>query len=80
MDKVIWKLSREQSYFVGNVLVWVKDVFFPSCPCLNVSCRGIFEHTQTHIYLYISCSYPKFLLNIWKYGFFLDKFESGLFF
>ena len=53
MDKVIWKLSREQSYFVGNVLVGVKDVFLQSCPCLNVGCRGILEYKKIYIYIYI---------------------------
>ena len=32
MDKVIWKLTREWPYFLGNVLVGVRVVFLPSCP------------------------------------------------
>ena len=31
MDKVIWKLTREQSYFLGNVLVGVRVIFLPDC-------------------------------------------------
>ena len=30
MDKVIWKLLGEWSYFIGNVLVGVKEAFLPS--------------------------------------------------
>ena len=29
MDKVIWKSTREWSYFLGNVLVGVKVAFLP---------------------------------------------------
>ena len=32
MDKVIWKLSGEWSYFVGNVLVGVKNIFYRVAP------------------------------------------------
>ena len=40
MDKVIWKLirelkkklTREWSYFLGNILVGVRIVFLPDCP------------------------------------------------
>ena len=31
-DKTIWKSTREQSYFLDNVLVGVKVVFLPDCP------------------------------------------------
>ena len=32
MDKVIWKLTRELSYFLGNVLAGVKVAFLPDYP------------------------------------------------
>ena len=32
MDKVIWKLTGEWSYFLGNVLVGVRVVFLPDYP------------------------------------------------
>ena len=31
MDKVIWKLTREQLYFLGKVLVGVRVVFLLDC-------------------------------------------------
>ena len=31
MDKTIWKLTREWSYFLGNVLVGVRVVFLLNC-------------------------------------------------
>ena len=31
MNKVIWKLTREGPYFLGNILVEVKVVFLPNC-------------------------------------------------
>ena len=34
MDKVIWKITREKSYFVGNVLVGVRVAFLPECPLI----------------------------------------------
>ena len=42
MDKEIWKLirelkkklTREWSYFLGNVLVRVRVVFLPDCPLI----------------------------------------------
>ena len=30
MDKVIWKLTGERPYFLGNVLVEVRIVFLPN--------------------------------------------------
>ena len=32
MDKAIWKLTGELSYFLGNVLVGVRVTFLPECP------------------------------------------------
>ena len=32
MNKSVWKLIREWSYFLGNVLVGVRIVFLPDCP------------------------------------------------
>ena len=32
MDKVIWKLTKYLSYFLGNVLVGVRIAFLPDCP------------------------------------------------
>ena len=32
MDKAIWKLTRELSYFLGNVLAGVKVAFLPDYP------------------------------------------------
>ena len=32
MDKVIWKLTREQPYFLSNVLVGVRAVFLLDYP------------------------------------------------
>ena len=32
MDKVIWKLTGEGLYFLGNVLLRVKVVFLPNYP------------------------------------------------
>ena len=34
MDKVIWKIIREYSYFLGNVLVGVRVAFLPECPLI----------------------------------------------
>ena len=34
MDEVIWKLTGEGPYFLGNVLVWVRVVFLPDCPLI----------------------------------------------
>ena len=34
MDKTIWKLTREWSYFLGNVLVGVRVVFLLNCPLI----------------------------------------------
>ena len=32
VDKVIWKITEEWSYFLGNVLVGVRVAFLPECP------------------------------------------------
>ena len=32
MDKAIWKITEEWSYFLGNVLVGVRVAFLPECP------------------------------------------------
>ena len=32
MDKAIWKLTGEWSYFLGNVLVGVRVAFLPDYP------------------------------------------------
>ena len=32
MDKVIWKLTGEQFYFLGNILVRVRVAFLPDYP------------------------------------------------
>jgi len=32
VDNVIWKLTGEWSYLLGNVLVEVRVVFLPDCP------------------------------------------------
>ena len=32
MDKIIWKLTGEWFYFLGNVLVRVRVVFLLDCP------------------------------------------------
>ena len=32
MDKAIKKITGEQSYFLGNVLVGVRVAFLPECP------------------------------------------------
>ena len=32
MDKAIWKLTGEWSYFLGNVLLGVRVAFLPYCP------------------------------------------------
>ena len=34
MDKAIWKLIGELSYFLGNVLVRVIVAFSPDCPLI----------------------------------------------
>ena len=34
MDKAIWKLTGEWSYFLGNVLVGVRVVFLPDYPLI----------------------------------------------
>ena len=34
MDKSIWKLTGNLSYFLGNVLVEVRVVFLPDCPLI----------------------------------------------
>ena len=52
MDKVIWKPSREWSYFIGNILVQLKHVFLPDYPLLlsllkHKSFRGIFEQKKS---------------------------------
>ena len=31
VDKTIWKITGEWSYFLGNVLVGVRVVFLPEC-------------------------------------------------
>ena len=31
MDKVVWKLTEEWPYFVGNILVGVRVVFLTNC-------------------------------------------------
>ena len=32
MDKVIWKITGKESYFLGNVLVEVRAIFLLECP------------------------------------------------
>ena len=32
VDKVIWKITEEWSYFLDNVLVGVRVAFLPECP------------------------------------------------
>ena len=32
MDKAIWKSTRKQPYFVGNILVGVRVIFLLDCP------------------------------------------------
>ena len=34
MDKTIWKLIGNLSYFLGNVLVGVRVTFLPNCPLI----------------------------------------------
>ena len=34
MDKAIWKLIGNLSYFLGNVFVGVRVVFLPNCPLI----------------------------------------------
>ena len=34
MDKAIWKLTGEWSYFLGNVLVGVRVAFLPDYPLI----------------------------------------------
>ena len=34
MDKVIWKLIGNLSYFLDNVLVGVRIAFLPDCPLI----------------------------------------------
>ena len=34
MDKTIWKLTGNLSYFLGNILVGVRVVFLPDCPLI----------------------------------------------
>ena len=34
MDEVIWKLTGEGPYFLGNVLVGVRVVFLLDCPLI----------------------------------------------
>ena len=34
MNKSIWKLIGDWSYFLGNVLVGVKVAFLPDCPLI----------------------------------------------
>ena len=32
MDKAIWKITEEWSYFLGNILVGVRVAFLSECP------------------------------------------------
>ena len=34
MDKTIWKLIGNLSYFLGNVLIGVRVIFLPNCPLI----------------------------------------------
>ena len=34
MNKAIWKLTGNLSYFLGNVLVGVRVAFLPDCPLI----------------------------------------------
>ena len=51
MGKAIPKKTQECSYFVGNILVRVKDVFLqcysPILSPLKLGHRGIFESTKS---------------------------------
>ena len=43
MDKIIWKLTENLSYFLGNILVGVRVAFLPDCPLILslVKYRGV---------------------------------------
>ena len=34
MDKTIWKLTGNLSYYLGNILVGVRVSFLPDCPLI----------------------------------------------
>ena len=40
MDKAIWKLAGNLSYFLGNVLVRIRDTFLSDCPLV----LSLFKH------------------------------------
>ena len=42
MNKSIWKLIREWSYFLGNVLVGVRVAFLLDCPLVLSLLKGHF--------------------------------------
>ena len=47
MDKVIWKLTWEWSYFLGNVLVEVRVAFLPDHPLV----LSLFKYSGVRAFL-----------------------------
>ena len=47
MDKVIWKLTGEIPYFLGNVLLRVKVVFLPNCHLV----LSLYKHRSVRAFL-----------------------------
>ena len=47
MNKSIWKITGEWSYFLGNVLVEVRVVFLPDCPLV----LSLLKHRGVGVFL-----------------------------
>ena len=47
MDKTIWKLTGEWSYFLGNVLMRVRVTFLPYCPVV----LSLLKHRGLRVFL-----------------------------
>ena len=47
MDKIIWKLIAERTYFLGNVLVGVRVVFLRNCPLV----LSLLKHRGVGVFL-----------------------------
>ena len=47
MDKVIWKLTGEGLYFLGNVLLRVRVVFLPNYPLV----LSLYKHRGVRVFL-----------------------------
>ena len=54
MDKVIWKLPENLSYFLGNVLVGVRVAFLLDCPLV----LSLLKHRGVRAFLNLKMRNP----------------------